>query len=98
MLRAFNVNRNVLPTAEFGVTLMRPTYRSMIDRQIDSRVPTPSGFVVKKASNNRPKFSGSIPSSNRQHDGDVGRLDGLRPFLDVRADLSRWRSQPVCAI
>jgi hypothetical protein len=33
----------------------------MIERQIDSPMPMPSGFVVKKALNSRAECSGSIP-------------------------------------
>jgi hypothetical protein len=40
---------------------MRPPCCAIIERQIDSPIPMPSGFVVKKVSNNRPTFSGSIP-------------------------------------
>jgi hypothetical protein len=44
-----------------GDTQKRPPWVSMIDRQIDNLMPTPSGFVVKKRSKMRSVVAGSTP-------------------------------------
>ena len=41
---------------------MDPPCDSMIERLIDSPMPLPCGFVVKKASNFRPAFSAGKPT------------------------------------
>jgi hypothetical protein len=40
------VNRNSAPRDAFPSAHSRPPCASMIDRQIDSPIPTPLGFVV----------------------------------------------------
>src|SRR3954467_7044762 len=57
-----SVNSNVAPKGTFGVTHSRPPWASMIERQIESPIPMPLDFVVKKASNSRPAFSVEIPT------------------------------------
>ena len=40
------VNRNTAPRGSFASVHNRPPWASMIDRQIDSPIPTPLDFVV----------------------------------------------------
>jgi hypothetical protein len=40
------VNRNTAPRGAFASAHSRPPWASMIDRQIDSPIPTPLDFVV----------------------------------------------------
>jgi hypothetical protein len=41
-----NVNRNTAPRGAFTSAHNRPSWAWMIDRQIDSPIPTPLDFVV----------------------------------------------------
>ena len=41
-----NVKRNVAPQGVFGTVHKRPSWASMIDRQIDRPIPIPLVFVV----------------------------------------------------
>jgi hypothetical protein len=43
---AGKVNRNIAPGGSFASAHSRPPWASMIDRQIDSPIPTPRDFVV----------------------------------------------------
>ena len=45
----------------FGAAHNRPSWASMIDRQIDRPIPMPSGFVVKSGLNIRSMSCGPIP-------------------------------------
>src|ERR1700692_4838838 len=49
------------PCASFAAQ-MRPSCASMIERQIESPMPIPLDFVVKKASNSRCAFSSENPT------------------------------------
>ena len=49
------------PWGDAGDTQRRPPWALMIERQIESPMPMPLGFVVKKASNKRSMISGAIP-------------------------------------
>jgi hypothetical protein len=47
------VKRSAVPCGARGATHSCPPWASMIDRQIESPIPRPSGFVVKKGSKMR---------------------------------------------
>ena len=55
------VNVKAAPWGSLGVAQRRPPWASTIERQIESPMPMPLGFVVKKASNKRSVISGAIP-------------------------------------
>jgi hypothetical protein len=55
------VKWNVAPAFALRVAHIRPPWASMIEREIDSPIPMPSGLVVKKALNSRSKYFGSMP-------------------------------------
>jgi hypothetical protein len=55
------VNRITAPCGTRGDTQSRPRWPSMIDRHIESPIPRPSDFVVKKGSKIRCAMSGSNP-------------------------------------
>src|SRR5713226_6135305 len=50
---ADTVNSNVAPRGRFALAHNCPLCASIIDRQIDSRSPKPSGFVLEKSANTR---------------------------------------------
>src|ERR1700722_19177352 len=55
------VNWKTVPHGTRGDAQKRPPWDSMIDRQIESPMPMPSGFVVKKGSKMRCAIAGSSP-------------------------------------
>jgi hypothetical protein len=58
---AGNVNWKTAPFGRFGDAHSWPPWASTIERQIDSPIPIPSGFVVKKASKSRSFGAKSSP-------------------------------------
>jgi len=70
------------------VAQSRPPCASTIERLIDSPMPMPPGLVVKKASNSRSRWFGSMPTP--------GVVDGQRDALTVvRLRSHRQLSRPV---
>ena len=55
------VNWNTAPRGMFGDTDKRPSWASMIARQIDSPIPMPSDLVVKSGLKIRSRCCGLIP-------------------------------------
>src|SRR5260221_2203378 len=55
------MNWKTAPRGDCGDAQRRPPWASTIDRQIDSPMPMPLGFVVKKGSKRRSMVSGASP-------------------------------------
>jgi hypothetical protein len=64
---ASRTNRKTAPSGMLGLTYNRPLWASIIDRQIDRPMPTPSDFVVKSGLNIRSMSFGSTHRSSVFH-------------------------------
>lgn len=58
---ASSINRKTAPSGLFGATHNRPSWASMIERQIDRPIPIPPDFVVNSGLNIRSKSCEPIP-------------------------------------
>src|SRR5215471_6645201 len=76
-----SLKKNIEPCPTLDIAHMRPSWPSMIDRQIERPIPSPFRLVVKSGSKMWPRFCGSIPapeSSTETKMSDLASSDFIR--------------------